>query len=70
VAINPREIVCMMSDSRKVITINIVKREISEICKLPIVSTHDEMRDRNIFFLSNIHSFKLSHSFFIEENNE
>jgi hypothetical protein len=37
---------------------------------LPLVSTHDEVRDRNIFFLSNIHSFKLSRSFFIEENNE
>jgi|JI6StandDraft_1071083.scaffolds.fasta_scaffold05931_11 hypothetical protein len=70
VAVNPREIVCMLSESRKVITINIVKKEITEVCKLPFQSTHDETRDRNIFFLSNIHSFKLSHSFYLEENNE
>lgn len=70
VAVNPKEIVCMLADSRRVIAINIARKEIAEVCRLPLHSTHDEVRDRNIFFLSSIHSFKLTRSFYIEENNE
>lgn len=59
--------VLVITESKKLIKLNIETKNYIDVCKLPRVLTGDELKDRNTFYSTEIITFRKSKSFYIKE---
>ena len=56
----------IVTESRKLIELNLEKKNCMDICKLPRIITGNEVKDKSAFFHSKIVPFPKSNTFYVK----